>query len=223
MNAGAARRHRVRVLLELTAIALAAALFLLLFRDRPRYLDAILGLVAVGLIAHGSARSRSLWALQPSLPGGRRARRLGAAKEAAVFSVPVVIAFFAAALSLGYAAGGWAGALARVGNWHVVAAVLLYFPWALLQQFVFQFFLLGRLLYVLPPAAAIGLTALAFSAVHYPRVPVMVGTLVAGAVWALIYRRRRSLLPLAASHALLGATLHYWVFGRDLLASWLAF
>jgi len=28
-------------------------------------------------------------------------------------------------------------------------------------------------------------------------------------------------LPLALSHALLGAALHYWVFGNDLLARWL--
>jgi membrane protease YdiL (CAAX protease family) len=217
-NAGPAR---VRIVLELATIVVMAAAFLVLFQDRPRYVDAILGLVAVGLIALGTSRSTALWALQPLLQGDRRTRRLRAAREAALFSVPVVVAFFVAALALGYASGGWGGALERVGNWHVVAALLLYFPWALLQQFVFQFFLLGRLLYLLPPAVAIGVTALAFSAVHFPRLPVMAGTLVAGTVWALIYRRQRSLLPLAASHALLGSTLHYWVFGRDLLASWL--
>jgi hypothetical protein len=46
-------------------------------------------------------------------------------------------------------------------------------------------------------------------------------TLLAGAVWAALYYRYRRLLPLAVSHALLGATLHYWVLGHDLLASWL--
>jgi membrane protease YdiL (CAAX protease family) len=95
---------------------------------------------------------------------------------------------------------------------------LLYFPWALLQQFVFQFYLLGRLSYLLPPAVAIGITAVAFSAVHYPRYPIMAGTLIGCLVWSLSYRRHRVLLPLAASHALLGATMHYWVIGRDLLA-----
>jgi hypothetical protein len=45
--------------------------------------------------------------------------------------------------------------------------------------------------------------------------------LVAGSVWSLIYARSRTLLPLACSHAVLGAALHYWVFGRDLFQSWL--
>jgi hypothetical protein len=49
----------------------------------------------------------------------------------------------------------------------------------------------------------------------------MAVTLVAGTVWSLIYYRWRALLPLAASHALLGTALHYWVFGNDLLERWL--
>jgi membrane protease YdiL (CAAX protease family) len=139
-----------------------------------------------------------------------------------VFTLPVAAAFMVAGGYIGYTAGGWEGAVARVANWHLAAALLLYFPWALLQQFVFQFFLLGRLLHLLRPSAAIVLTALAFSAVHFPRAPVMAGTLAAGIVWAVLYRRYRTLLPLAISHATLGATLHYWVFGRDLLARWLS-
>jgi membrane protease YdiL (CAAX protease family) len=50
----------------------------------------------------------------------------------------------------------------------------------------------------------------------------MVVTAVAGVVWAIFYYRWRRLPPLAASHAILGATLHYWVFGNDLLMQWLA-
>ena len=118
--------------------------------------------------------------------------------------------------------GAWPLVLIAVlANLTLLPALLLYFAWGLLQQFVFQFYLLGRLLYVMPAAAAIALTGIAFSMVHFPRVPVMAVTLIAGIVWALLYRRYRSLVPLAASHALLGATLHYWVFGRDLLELWL--
>lgn len=221
MNATSDGRSRSRVVLELAAIVVLATAFLVLFRTRPRYVDAALGLGAVLLIVLGNVRSKALWAPVPlSDPDPGRRSRL-AWKEAAAFTLPVVGLFLVAAVWQGHAAAGWPGAFERVRNWHLVAALLLYFPWALLQQFVFQFFLLGRLLSLLPPAFAIVLTAAAFSAVHFPRYPVMAGTLVAGAVWALSYRRHRTLVPLAASHAALGATLHYWVFGRDLLASWL--
>ena len=111
--------------------------------------------------------------------------------------------------------------LERFANWHLLAAAALYFPWALLQQYIFQFYWFGRWLQVVPAPVAVALTAVAFAAVHFPRWPVMAVTLVAGAVWALIYLRWRRLLPLAVSHALLGTALHYWVFGNDLLERWL--
>lgn len=215
------RPGRRRVLLELATIVVLAAAFLVAFQARPGWVDLALALVAVLLIAAGTKRSRRLWSSEPAPAPGRRARLVGASRAAALFTVPVVLLFLAVAAARAYEAGGWAGVLGRVGNWHLLAALLLYFPWAVLQQFVFQFFLLGRLLYLLPPPVALAVTALSFSAVHFPRVPVMAGTLVAGFVWAAIYRRHRELLPLAASHAVLGATLHYWMFGRDLLASWI--
>ena len=109
----------------------------------------------------------------------------------------------------------------RAANWHLAVAIPFYFAWALLQQYIFQRFLLGRLLQLLPPAAAIALTAIAFSSVHFPRWPVMALVLIACSVWSTIYYRTRALLPLAASHALLASVLHYWVFGNDLLQRWL--
>src|SRR5690606_19903714 len=161
------RRQRVQVAVELTVVVVLAVAFLLLFQQRPGWVDAVLGLVAVGLIAAGTARGRAVWAFQPS-PAEQGSRRLAAAsREAALFTVPVVAAFLAAGLALGAAETGWSGALERVGNWHLAAALLLYLPWALLQQFVFQFFLLGRLLFLFPPVAAIAITALAFSGVHF--------------------------------------------------------
>jgi hypothetical protein len=221
MSAIDVRKNRIRVMLGLAIIVVFTCMYLTLIRDRPMYLDAALGLVAAGLIGASTARTRALWAHQPMALESHRQRLRAAMKAAVQFSVPVVLLFLIIALRAGYAQNGWTGALERVGNWHLLVALVLYFPWALLQQYVFQFFLFGRLLYLLPAAVAVGSTAVAFSAVHYPRVPIMAATLVAGTFWALNYRRYRSLLPLAASHALLGATLHYWVLDRDLLAAWL--
>ena len=204
------------VVLELAAIGIAAVVFVATFQVRPPYLDFVLAAVAVALIVGSAARSKRLWALARSVdPSGARGAWLAALAFTAVALVVL------AGLAIGAARAAGEPPLARFANWHMLLAAALYFPWALLQQYIFQFYWFGRWLTLVPLAVAVTLTALAFSAVHFPRWPVMAVTLVAGAAWALIYYRWRSLLPLAASHALLGTALHYWVFGNDLLERWL--
>ncbi len=208
------------VAIELAIVAAFAAAFLLLFRARPGYVDVLLAVVAMMFIFSGYGRSRRLWNMQRvDEEGAPRMHR--AAVLASLFTGAAMLVLLVIGVALAGHAGGLEAVTARVANPRMLGAVALYLPWALLQQFVFQFYLLGRLLVLLPLGAAIATTAVAFSLVHYPRWPVMAVTLVAGAVWALIYRRYRVLLPLAISHALLGSALHYWVFGRDLLANWL--
>jgi hypothetical protein len=202
--------------LELAAIGAAAIAFVATFQVRPPYLDFVLAAAAVALIVFSAARSRRFWALARSVdPTGAR----GAWKAALVFTAVALVVLAAAALLAARAAG--APAAERFGNWHMLLVAALYFPWALLQQYIFQFYWFGRWLTLVPVSVAVALTAFAFAAVHYPRWPVMAVTLVAGTAWALIYYRWRSLVPLAVSHALLGTALHYWVFGNDLLERWL--
>jgi len=204
------------VLLELAGIGAAAAIFIATFRVRPPYLDFVLAAAAVALIVLSTARSKRVWALARSVDptGARGAWAAALAFTAAALGVLGVAAFLAAR-----AAGDPLGE--RFGNWHVLAAAALYFPWALLQQYLFQFYWFGRWLTLVPLPIAVAITALAFAAVHFPRWPVMAMTVVAGTVWALIYYRWRSLVPLALSHAVLGTALHYWVLGNDLLERWL--
>jgi len=204
------------VLLELGAIAVAALIFVATFRVRPPYLDFVLAAAAVGLIVLSAARSRRLWELQRSVdPTGAR----GAWKAALVFTTVALAVLAGVAVLVARAAG--TPAVERFGNWHILVVAALYFPWALLQQYIFMFYWFGRWLRLVPVPIAVVLTALAFSAVHFPRWPVMAVTLVAGSAWALIYYRWRSIVPLAVSHALLGTALHYWVFGNDLLERWI--
>jgi membrane protease YdiL (CAAX protease family) len=204
------------VALELLAIGVAALVFVATFRVRPPYVDFALAAAAVALIVLSTARSRRFWALARSVdPTGAR----GAWKAALAFTAVALAVLAAAAVVVARASG--TSALERFGNWHMLAAAALYFPWALLQQYIFQFYWFGRWLRLVPVAAAVAITALAFAGVHFPRWPVMAVTVVAGTVWALIYYRWRSLLPLAVSHALLGTALHYWVFGNDLIERWL--
>ena len=214
---------RKSVLLEVALLAVATAIFLATFRVRASYVDFALAGAAVALIVASAARSRRLWALASPITAGDApgARYRSAALLVAAFTAVALSAL--AVLAFGWPPPSAAGVapLQRFFTMHLFAAMLLYFPWALLQQYIFQFYLFGRLLHLLPKLAAVGLTALAFASVHFPRWPVMAVTLVAGTVWTLIYYRHRVLLPLAASHAVLGAALHYWVFGDDLLATWL--
>jgi hypothetical protein len=204
------------VALELAAIGAAALVFVATFQVRPPYLDFVLAAAAVALIIGSAARSKRLWAVARSVDpaGARGAWRATLAFTAAALAVLAVLAVFTSR-----SAG--VPVLERFGNWHMLVAAALYFPWALLQQYIFQFYWFGRWLTLVPMPVAVALTSFAFAAVHYPRWPVMAVTLVAGAAWALIYYRWRSLVPLAVSHALLGTALHYWVFGNDLVERWL--
>ena len=177
----------------------------------------MLAAAAVALIVLSAARSRRLWALARSVDPDGRARRVD--RRAGIHGRRRLLVLALVAVLVARAAG--TPPLERFGNWHMLAAAALYFPWALLQQYIFQFYWFGRWLQLVPAPVAVALTAVAFAAVHFPRWPVMAVTLVAGAVWALIYLRWRRLLPLALSHALLGTALHYWVFGNDLLERWL--
>ncbi len=204
------------VILELAAIGAAAVVFVATFQVRPPYVDFVLAAAAVALIVLSTARSRRLWALARSAdPMGVR----GAWIAALAFTTAALVVL--AVIALVAAREGSMTAGERFGNWHILVVAALYFPWALLQQYIFQFYWFGRWLRLVPVGVAVAVTAVAFAAVHFPRWPVMAVTLIAGTAWSLIYYRWRSVVPLAVSHALLGTALHYWVFGNDLLGRWL--
>ncbi len=207
---------RRSVALELAGLAGVTLLFVATFRVRPPYVDFGLAAVAVALIVGSAGRSRRLWGLAPTSPADA-ARSARLAVGGFTIAAMIVLAV-TAVLVANRSAMPW---LPRFTHWHMLAAAALYFPWALLQQYIFQFYLLGRLLRIAPIQVAIPVAACAFAAVHFPREPVMLVTLIAGAFWSFCYYRWRRLLPLAASHAILGAALHYWVFGDDLLEAWL--
>ena len=201
---------------ELAGIGAAALVFVATFRVRPPYVDFALAAAAVALIVTSRARSRRFWALAPPPPTDARRQ---AWRACALFTAAALVVLGITAIA--FAPSDGASWQQRLLNWHLLLAAALYLPWALLQQYIFQFYWFGRWLRLVPVPPAMALTAVAFAAVHFPRWPVMLVTLVAGVVWSYGYYRWRALLPLAVSHAVLGATLHYWVFGRDLLENWL--
>ena len=100
-----------------------------------------------------------------------------------------------------------------------------YLPWALMQQTLLQFYLLGRLLALFPKQylfLPIIITGSCFGLVHLPDVWTASVTVASGMAWSFIYYRYRLLLPLAFSHAALGSAFYYGIFGHDLAVEWRA-
>jgi len=94
-----------------------------------------------------------------------------------------------------------------------------------MQQTLLEFYLLGRLLALLPRQfrlVIMMITGMCFGLVHLPDVWTALVTVVAGTIWSFMYYRYRQLLPLAFSHAALGTAFYYGIFGHDLAAEWRA-
>ena len=209
-----------RILTELIVLGVLTIVFLVVFPKRAIYIDVLLALFALCLIASNARFTRnSIWAQFPPKDDLRtRVRR--SYILASALTIPVILAFVATGLVLGYRESGWDGAWARFLNYHLPVAFALYLPWALLQQFLFQFYLLGRLLTLFPAPVAVVATGMAYSFVHLPDIGVTLAAAAAGIFWTFLYRRYRVLLPLGLSHALLGSTFYYWVYGHDLFMVW---
>ena len=79
-----------------------------------------------------------------------------------------------------------------------------YVLWTLYQQFLLQDFFLARLSSVLPSGAAIGVAAVLFALAHLPNIPLVLATLVWGAVSCALFRRYGNLYVLGLAQGLLG-------------------
>jgi hypothetical protein len=79
-----------------------------------------------------------------------------------------------------------------------------YVLWTLYQQFLLQDFFLSRLTSVLSSNAAIGVAAVLFALAHLPNIPLVLATLVWGAVSCALFRRYRNLYVLGLAQGMLG-------------------
>jgi membrane protease YdiL (CAAX protease family) len=210
---------RRRAGVELAFLAVATALFLGLVPARPLWADVGLALGALALVAGSARETRERFWDPPPDPWRERAWR--STRLLLVVTAAGTLVFWLLAGTSTDAARGVAdvrhGRLLPPG---FVVALGLFVPWAWLQQALVQFYLLGRMRALLPKGprlAPVGLTALAFGAVHLPDWPLALLATAAGLVWSYAYQRDRILAPIALSHALLGTTYFAWVRGHDLL------
>lgn len=198
---------RRRMLFELGVLATLTPLFL---RYAPRDLGLYVGmaLLFLGFIAVSAKETKErIWGRPAS---GKSERLWRSTRAMAVMTIPVVIVFFAWGVWMGH----------EVSYRNLLLGFGLYIPWALLQQTIFQFYLLGRLRALLPFVSPILLALVAGTAyglVHLADWRVTLLTILAGAAWSYVYLRDRHILPIAISHAILGSTFYYFVIGRDLI------
>lgn len=216
---------RGKVALELSIICVLTVIFLLVFPRRNPAID--LGLAGFALLCIGFSASytkKVIWAASPPPVVENRF------KQCVIITlwitVPVAVVFLIFGGFLAYRSGGWSAVATRVFNWRILAAFSFYLLWALMQQTLFQFYLLSRLLVLfpkrIPVAVPVAITGVAFSLVHLPDVWTTLATIPAGILWTFLYYRYRYLLPLAFSHAALGTAFYYGIFGHDLAVEWKA-
>ena len=212
-----------RLRFELLALIILTIVFLVLFPQRPTYVDVAMALFALLLLSLNVSFTKTVvWGQFP--PTDRKKDRIRACTVSVLMmTLPLIAGCLGAGMAIGYSSHGWDGALDRVSNWHILVVICLYVPWALLQQTLFQFYLLGRLLSLFPSGLAIPCTGIAYGLVHLPDFWITLATAASGIVWTYLYYRYRVLTPLALSHAALGSTFYYWVYGRDLFEAWKEF
>jgi Type II CAAX prenyl endopeptidase Rce1-like len=205
-----------RAAVELLVLATSTAMFLLLLPNRPLWMNMGLALLALALVGISAGETRGRFWGSPA--GDWRSRQRRSAELVLGLTLPVVVAFgtFAAA---GVEPRSVDAIVARLFGARFFVTFAVFVPWALGQQTLFQFYLLGRLRALLPrasPLVPVVLTGLGYGAVHLPDWEVALLAGAAGILWSFAYRRDRVLLPIACSHAILGATYFSWVRGGGL-------
>jgi membrane protease YdiL (CAAX protease family) len=201
-----------RTLIELGVLVSLTTALVLLFPQRPVWLNALLAILGLALILMNRRFTREIvWQRFP----------VAHERHYCIARTLLVAGSFTLAGGILLAAvAWWQAGLGGLQNPRWLLALPVYFLWGLLQQYLFQFYLLGRLLVLMPVPWAIAGTGTAFALVHFPHTGTMAVTLAGGIAWTLLYYRYRVLIPLAASHAVLGSVLFYGVYDRDLLAHW---
>jgi hypothetical protein len=213
---------RQKVAVELGILALLATTFLLLLPRRNPWLDIVLaGFAVLCILATARYTKNVIWAASPL------SHMRNSFKDCLTITlwitIPTVLIFFLIGGIVAYQNAGWPAVVERIFGWKLLVIFIAYTGWALIQQTLFQFYLLGRLLAFFPkdqPFWPILITGLCFSLVHLPDVWTSLATAFAGPIWTLIYYRYRRLLPLAVSHAALGTAFYSGICGHDLAREW---
>ena len=217
------RNLRTRLGIELFTLVTMTITILALFPQRPSFVDFALALLGLLLLSLNFNFTKNVVWGQFLPSRGKKDRIRGSIKAIFVMTLLLMLLCLGAGLAIGFATNGREGAYHRVFNPKFLIVICIFIPWALLQQTLFQFYLLGRFLTLLPSRLAIVSTGIAFGLVHLPDLWLTLTTTLIGIIWTYLYYQYRLLTPLAFSHAILGSAFFYWVYGFDVLESWTEF
>jgi membrane protease YdiL (CAAX protease family) len=121
----------------------------------------------------------------------------------------VVLAIGVAALVLMVIPVHWVGGQipANPAWFPNLPAVWGYALWALMQEFILQSFFFNRFEELYGSEPAVWIASALFAAVHLPSPVLTTATLVGALVFCEMFRRYRSIYPIAIVHAMLGLTI----------------
>ncbi|MBL0740266.1 CPBP family glutamic-type intramembrane protease [Chryseolinea lacunae] len=109
-------------------------------------------------------------------------------------------------------------------NEHLVFALLLYPVWGTIQQFLIIGLLVRNLKdmegVTIKTPVIVAISAIVFSVVHVPSLPLVFATLGLAIGYSLLYLRYRNLWILGLFHGWMGGFFYFFVLGRD---AWLEF
>jgi len=102
----------------------------------------------------------------------------------------------------------WAGGQIPANTtWPGLQLAWGYVIWALLQEFMLQSFFFNRFEELYGSSAAVWMASTLFAAAHLPSPVLTTATLIGALFFCEMFRRYRSLYPLAIVHAMLGLTI----------------
>ncbi len=109
-----------------------------------------------------------------------------------------------------------------VVNGNLALIMLLYPAWGLVQQFLLVALLADNLMALTrertPEFVIVMISALVFSAIHFPETDLMIATFFLGAVTTLIFFRTRNLWAIGVLHGWFASLFYFLVMGHDPLA-----
>jgi membrane protease YdiL (CAAX protease family) len=208
---------RARIAVELGVLTVATTVFLF-FAPRNNILFVGMALIGFALIGFNAQETRErIWG-PPDSPEFDRLRRCFI--NMTLLTLPAALICLFGGIAARQFGAPWIDNPPPILGVNFLIALALYLPWALLQQTLFQFYLLGRLRALFPYASPMLLSVfngIAYGMVHAPNWDVVLVTILGGIFWSYSYHRDRYVLPIAISHAVLGSTYYYWLTGRDLI------
>jgi membrane protease YdiL (CAAX protease family) len=212
---------RLRVATELGVLVILTALFLIFVPQDPQTKQGMyfgMALVGLGLVGFTAKETEErIWGPVTSPPFDRVRR---CAINTSFFTIPPALAFLVIGIAGRYFAFKPYEGACSMFSLHFLMALCIYLPWALLQQTLFQFYLLGRLRALLPFASALQISIIngvLYGLCHLPNPELTIVTIIGGIFWSYSYHRDRYVIPIAVSHAVLASTFFFWVMGRDIV------